>query len=146
MTTVSPAGRVWTIRIPFTGVWLTSNKASSYRYGARDWRNNTHVACMAAKLPKGMLAVRLHGVCWWVGRVAPVIDNGNLRPTFKAIEDGLSLMRVSTRKGKPHTRGGYGLIPDDSDKHLRGTTWEYHRSPNRQSWVDLTITEVVDGQ
>lgn len=134
--------RSWIVEIPFAGKWLTANKTSSYRWGARDWRDNTKVACINAKLPKGVEAVRIHGVCWYVGRVAPVRDNGNLRPTFKAIEDGLSPTVVSSRNGRPHTRGGYGLIPDDSDKHLRGTTWELRKSTNGRSWVDLFITEV----
>lgn len=136
------APRTWTIRIPYTGRWLTANRTSSYRYGRNDWRNNTLIACKAARLPTDLHRIRLHVVAHWTGRNPPVRDRDNLRPTVKAIVDGLTPLRISTRAGKPHTRGGYGLIPDDSDKHIVATTIDLARSTS-QPYVALTILEVL---
>lgn len=136
-------GWTWCIEIPFAGQWLTANRASRYRYGARDWRHSTMVACQKARLPKGITPVRLHAICWYASPRAPVRDNQNLAPTLKAIVDGLTPTVISTRAGKPHTRGGYGLIPDDSDRHVLSTTWEI--VPGTRPRVDLFVTEVADG-
>lgn len=136
--------RRWTIRIPHTGQWLTSNRTSSYRYGARDWRNNTNVACRAAKLPTDLHRVSIHAVAIWTGRNPPVRDRNNLRPTLKAIVDGLTPMRVSYRKGIPHTRGGYGLIPDDSDQYVVTEIIDLAPAqPGQPPHVALTIVEVL---
>jgi hypothetical protein len=134
--------RTWTIRITAPGRWLTSNNGA-YRWGARSWRHATMVSCQGAHLPKGITPVTIHAVCWYVGRSAPVRDNKNLDPTLKAIVDGLT-PTVVFRGARPHTRGGYGLIPDDSDRHVRATTWELRKAQAGQPWVDLTITEVPD--
>lgn len=77
-------GYTWKVEIPFAGKWLTANRSSAYRYAARTWRNTVHQACIAAKLPKGITPVRLHFVCWYETRVAPVRDRLNLSPTIKA--------------------------------------------------------------
>lgn len=132
--------RTWTIQVAFSQFWLTSNKTSLYRHHARPWREAAHVACIAARLPKGITPVTIHAVCWYVGR-PPVRETPNLDPTIKAIVDGLTPKVISHRGGKPHARGGYGLIPDDSDRHVLARTFEMRRS-DTVPWVDLTITEV----
>lgn len=133
----------WLVRIPYAGQWLTANKPASYRYGAKEWRDSANVACRAAKLPRGITPVTLHLVCWYETKRAPVRDKTNLFPTVKAIVDGLTPTVVSSRQGRPHTRGGYGLIPDDSDRHVYDTTWIL--MPGARPGVDLYITEVSGG-
>lgn len=128
---------VW---IPFAGEWLTANRSSRYRHGASDWRHATMLACRAAKLPLGITPVSLHLVFRYVGRRPPVRDRMNLYPTVKAIVDGLTPLRHSTRAGKPHTRGGYGLIPDDSDRHVAEIKWSLGPTSTGQPGVDLCVT------
>jgi hypothetical protein len=136
-------GRVWHVRVPYAGQWLTSNRTTSYRWGRKGWRDSVTQACRAAKLPTGITTmVDIHVVAHYVGR-PPVRDRKNLDPTIKALVDGLVPTKVVMREGKRHTRGGYGLLVDDSDKHVRETTWELRRSTTGQPWVHLTITEVV---
>jgi hypothetical protein len=129
------------VEVPFAGEWLTSNKAGRYRHGSTPWRHTAHMACRAAKLPTGLTPVILHLVAYYVGR-APVRDNANLYPTIKAIVDGLTPLKVSSRHGQRHTRGGYGLIPDDSDKHIRDLSWRLERSTTERPYVVLTVLHV----
>lgn len=46
------------------------------------------------------------------------------------------------KDGRRHTRGGYGFLPDDSDKHVLDTSWEV--LPGVKPGVDLYITVVTD--
>lgn len=132
--------RSWLVEIPYAGKWLTANRSSHYRYASTDWRHSAMVACINAKLPKGITPVRLHLVCWYSTSHAPVRDRLNLSPTIKAIVDGLTPTVTRHRNGRPHVRGGYGLLPDDSDKHVLATTWELVKGVRPR--VDLYITEV----
>jgi len=133
--------RTW--RIDVAGCeWLTANRNSRYRYGAREWRDAVIVACTKARLPKGVGPVTISAIAFYADR-PPVRDRLNLAPTIKAIVDGLTEPKVSTRAGIPHTRGGYGLIPDDSDRWVHDTDWALQRSADGRPWVQLTITEVA---
>lgn len=139
------------VEVPFAGEWLTSNRTGRYRHGATPWRNSTMLACRAAKLPTGLTPVTIRVTAYYVGR-SPVRENQNLYPTIKAIVDGLTPLKVSHRLGKPHTRGGYGLIPDDSDTHVRDLWWRLERSATGRPYVVLsvlhvpaTVDEPVDG-
>ncbi len=143
----SRPGRTWTILIPFAGQWLTSNPGStSNRHGRaraiRDWRESTAWACRAAKLPTGITPVALHLALHYIDR-PPVRDRDNIQPTVKAIIDGLTPPREFSRGGKKYRTVGYGLIPDDSDRHVTAITRDLVRSLAGRPWVDLTITEVV---
>lgn len=143
------AGRTWHIHIPFAGKWLTANpRSTTDRYGRskliRDWRWHTAIACREARLPKGITPVTIHADVWYVG-ARPVRDRLNLAPTIKACVDGLSPEKEWTRGGKAHRSPGYGVIPDDSDRHVLSTTWELRKSPTSQPWIDLIITEVSHG-
>jgi len=130
---------VYRVKVPYAGEWLTSNKTSRYQHGSKGWRDATAVACRAAKLPQGLTPVTIHALAYYTGR-APVRDLANLYPTIKACVDGCTPLRISTRNGKRHTRGGYGLIPDDSDRHVIGLpTWELRRS-DTQPYLLLEIT------
>lgn len=146
--TIGIQGRTWTIRIPFAGEWLTSNpRSTGNRYGRsraiKDWRNATSAVCHAEKLPTGLQRVRLDFEVHFTGR-APARDRLNLAPTIKAAVDGLTPLKVVTRKdGVRYTMGGYGLIPDDSDRHVASTDWI--QVPASVPCLMLTITEVLDG-
>lgn len=131
--------RSWTIRVPFAGEWLTANRSSRYRWHAPAWREAVMVACRQAKLPTGVTPVTIHAVCHYAGR-PPVRDAENLAPTMKAMVDGLTPTRLFIRLGRPHQRGGYGLIPDDSDRHVLRRTWDLAPTTG-QPHVLLTITE-----
>lgn len=140
--TIAPRpGRTWCIEIPFAGEWLTANRGSRYRHGSNEWRALANIACAHARLPRGITPVRLHLVCWYHTARAPVRDRLNLAPTIKAIVDGLTPKVVSSRNGRPHTRGGYGLLPDDSDRHVLETTWTVVLGTRPR--VDLFIAEVL---
>ena len=143
------AARSWTIRIPFAGEWLTANpRGTSDRYGRsrliRRWRESAATACLAARLPKGITPVRLHVVMHYIGR-PPVRDRDNIVPTVKALVDGLTPPREFQRNGKWYRTAGYGLIPDDSDRHVLAITRELVPTMFSQPWVDLIITEALDG-
>jgi hypothetical protein len=137
--------RTWTIMVPFAGKWMTANDRTRPIAAAgiiRDWRQAVFYACTEAKLPKGLVTpVRIHLACWHVGR-APVRDRANLAPTVKAIVDALTPARGFVYRGQQRRTIGYGLIPDDSDKHVVDTTWVL--VPGIRPRVDLTITEVLD--
>lgn len=137
----------WHVRVPFCGTWLTANpKSTADRYGRaetiRNWRWATAISCRSAKLPQGITPVTIHADVFWVGN-RPVRDKLNLAPTIKAIVDGLCPEREWTRNGRAHRSPGYGLLPDDSDKHVHATTWNLKQSPTGQPFVELVITEVA---
>lgn len=134
-------GRTWTITIPAT-VWLTANIERNWHQRAqivRQWRDATVWACKAGKLPTGITPVRLSALVFYVGR-APVRDRLNLAPTLKACVDALCPPKTFKRKGVTYVSPGYGLLPDDSDRHVLSTTWEL--TPGVQARVELTITAV----
>ena len=141
-------GRTWTIRVPACE-WLTDNdrrRPIAVAGIVRDWRQAVVAACQQAQLPLNVSPVTIHAVLWWVGRRAPVNDSANLARTVKAIVDGLVPARDWVRGAKRGRTVGYGLIPDDSDRHVKATMWELRKSPLQwTAWVDLTVTEVPDG-
>jgi hypothetical protein len=125
--------KVYRLRVlaPADG-WLTSNprRAGAWRARSavvREWRSNAAAACMAAGLPKGITPVTIEVVAWYRGR-APVNDRLNLAPTIKAAVDGLGPERIITRNGKRFHAAGYGLLTDDSDRHVRDTTWTMRKA------------------
>ena len=136
-----------TLTVAFAGAWLTSNPRSTVDwYGrarqVRAWRDATVIACHAARAPHGITPVRISMVARSTGR-APVRDSMNLYPTVKAIVDGLTPRRVITRGKRVYVTPGYGLLPDDDDRHVLGhPTWtlEHHGG---QPCVLVTIAPVV---
>lgn len=146
MTAPQTPARSWRVRIPFAGEWLTANpRGTGDRYGRartiRAWREASAVSCLVAKLPKGLTPVKLHLKLYYAAR-PPVRDADNIAPTVKAIVDGLGPAREFARKGKRYRSPGYGLVPDDSDRHVHAITKELLPSPTGQAFVELTITEV----
>lgn len=148
--------REWTIGIPVVQ-WLTANRELHYRRRSEvvaKLRADVVVACMRADLPKGVTPVRLSAVAQYASPRAPVRDRLNLAPTIKAIVDGLTPRTVKVRSGRSVISAGYGLLPDDSDRHVLDTTWTLQRFdpdspfnyglPGNAGLVVLTISEVAD--
>ncbi len=106
--------RSWTITVLAPCEWLTDNDRRHRMAQARlikMWREATYLAARQAKLPTGLSRVRIDVVATFFGH-SPVRDRPNLGATCKAAVDGLGRRQ----------RGavGYGLVPDDSDKHVDG--------------------------
>lgn len=118
-----------TITVP-VDAWLTANKELHYQTRSRlvhALRRAVVAACERADLPTRITPVRLDAVARYLGRTAPVRDRLNLAPTIKALVDGLTPQVVKTRAGKQIVSEGYGLLPDDSDRHVVDTTWRLER-------------------
>ena len=135
---------MYRVRVPFAGRWLTANN-QRFRYKqaayVKAWREAVVQVCRAAKLPQGITPVRITVLCYYVGR-RPVRDLENLSPTVKAIVDGLTPARSFVRKGITYPVPGYGLLPDDSDRHVLSTTKELRQAEGRQPYVLLEVEHV----
>ena len=114
---------LWTVTIPAPCRWMTSNRGNSRSVGGRlaiahltrQWRFGAYSAAGLAQLPTGLTYVRMDFEARFRGP-APVRDRMNLYPTIKAAIDGFGPGRVTART--PYAVG-WGLIPDDDDKHLQ---------------------------
>lgn len=116
------AGREWTLVVEAPCTWLTANDRRHEQAQARlvkQWRGKAYAAAMVARLPVGLDWVRIDVEARFRGR-APVRDTDNLRPTVKAVIDGLGPARDYRFRGRLHHAVGHGLIPDDNDRHLDG--------------------------
>jgi len=144
------AGREWTFVIPAPCEWITANKITGTynRYVraklTRPWRKASCDAAEREDLPTGLDCVRIDAIARYHTSHPPVRDRDNLRPTLKAVIDGLGPAKTSVRKGKTHRYPGYGLIPDDNDRHLAGSdiTLERVPGPGRDELV-LIIKEII---
>jgi crossover junction endodeoxyribonuclease RusA len=138
--------RTWTITISAPCAWLTANSRMHRMAEAKlikQWRLASCLAARWAKLPTGLGRVRIDAVAHFRGR-APVRDTDNLRPTLKAVVDGLGPQRITKRGVVP----GHGLIADDDDGHLDGPHLVIgDKLPaltyGRPGELVLTITEVT---
>jgi len=118
--------RVWQLTILAPCEWLTANKINDTwnRYArsrlTRQWRQAIVDSCRQGQLPTGehrLDLIQVEAIARFRGR-PPVRDSENLRPTLKAAIDGLTPERYLSRKESRIPVPGWGLIPDDSDKHL----------------------------
>lgn len=139
--------RTWAIRVYAPAPWLTANiERHHYKRSklVRQWREATRDACLTARLPTGITGpVTVHASVRYQGNRAPVRDRLNLAPTIKALVDALTPSRTFTRAGKTYVTAGFGLLRDDSDRHIAQTTWVMGPSGIAgAAWVDLVITEV----
>jgi hypothetical protein len=138
---------VWTLEIYAPCAWLTANVERHYQSRAtkvRKWREAVVDVCAIAQLPHGVTPVRIAAAVRYAGR-RPVRDRLNLAPTIKACVDALTPARTFTRGGKTYVTAGYGLLPDDDDRHVVDTVWDL--VPIDPFWlrgaigrVDLKIT------
>lgn len=110
--------RSWKIVIPTPGKWMTANDRGHWSKRApleAAWRSAAERAArqMRPKIPRGLDLVRVD-VLLRYGR-KPVREIENLRDTLKACVDGaVGPARVSKKGTSP----GYGIVTDDSDKHV----------------------------
>jgi hypothetical protein len=147
--------RTFTITFNAPCAWLTANIELHRRVRServKEWRGAALTACRAAKLPTGVTPVRIFLLVEYATRAAPVRDRLNLANTVKAVVDALGPSRKWKRKGVTHVTLGYGLLPDDSDKHVLDTDWAIVRmteteraahAPGYLGRVTVTITEVA---
>lgn len=124
------------------GGWLTANRPSSpwvIRRLRAEWRRAAFDAAAAAHLPVGLARVQIHAVARFWGR-APVRDRDNLRPTLKAVIDGLGPPQLSSRTSAP----GWGLIPNDDDAHLDGPYLTIGAKLSRDEWPSRLVLTIVE--
>lgn len=145
--------REWVLTINAPDSWLTANLPKSWRARsalASAWRRATYQTARAAKLPTGLTRVRIEPTARFIAGRAPVRDIPNLAPTIKAAIDGLGPADWGkTAGGTPWIAPGYGLVPDDDDRHVElGQTVVGQPLPRRAygplGQLILTITEVSD--
>lgn len=109
-----------TLPLTFTIDWLgrpqTSNaeRQAHYHKSAKiraAWNEAAHQACQIARAPKGLDRIGI--------LIQPIYDKGPLPdtdaigPTVKGIIDG-----IVTGKPRKSAPPGYGVVPDDSGKHV----------------------------
>lgn len=139
-------GDTWTIRVHQPAEWITANKTQHWAARARliaHWRHAAYYAARQTRprIPTGLELVRLDVLSRW-GR-PPVRDMPNIEPTIKAIVDGAIGPSRRTKTGS--TALGYGIVADDSDRHvIYGTkTAEVVRGLGQyDGQVVLTVTDM----
>lgn len=117
--------RVWTITIPAIIPMLNLNQRMHWAPKAeitKAWRRNAALGAHLADLPKDL--DRVHIVAHIIKPTARQYDVHNLMPTLKACVDGLV---------------DYGLIPDDTNKHLTGP--DLRQGGKGPAAIIITITE-----
>lgn len=139
---------MWVVTVPTPGWWLTANNVSPNRYAqgrrVKAWREVAYAAAKACRphLPTGLDRVRVDVLYRWAKR--PVLEVANLAPTLKAVIDGA----IGPKRGQSV---GYGVVVDDSDRHLAYGSYAFERvavSPARAALdpyageVVLTITDL----
>lgn len=114
-------------------VVLTSNQRIHWSKRARHTRVIRDMAFILARAqrPQKMAAATCEVVVKW-SNLKRTRDAHNLQPTVKAAIDGIV--------------GDYGLLPSDSDTHLKALTFtsveEVHSTPGVACYLSLTFTEV----
>lgn len=116
-------------------VLLTSNQRIHWSPKARHTkviRDMAHIMARAAR-PQKMAAATCEVVVKW-SNLKRTRDAHNLQPTVKAAIDGIV--------------GDYGLLPSDSDTHLKALTFtstdEVHSTPGVAVYLTFTFTEVPE--
>lgn len=157
MIEAAAVGRMWTLTLLAPCEWITKNKVNDQwdRYKVakltKTWRQSMVSACANGGLPHGdnrLDYIRIEAEARFRGRAA-VRDRNNLEPTLSAIQDGLTPAKVLTRKGRRIPIPGWGLIPDDSDKHVElSRIWVGEPLPitvvvSHPGFLIVTITELV---
>ncbi len=148
-------GRVWTLQFMAPCAWILANRNSAHeRYSrsslVRGWRRAMVDCCSCGDvvLPCGedrLDLIAIDATARFRGR-APVRDSDNLGPTLKAVKDALAVPR---RHGKHPPAAGYGLIPEDSDKHVAHAEIRIGEPLPRSVWeghpglLIVRITELI---
>lgn len=112
----------WEMEVRAPCPWLTANDRLDRwekAHRIRLWRSAAYLAARRDKLPTDLDHIRIEAVARFAGP-PPVRDLANLHPTVKAVVDGLGPRREARRNGTVVVSVGYGLVPDDSDRHVDG--------------------------
>jgi hypothetical protein len=121
--------RTWTITIPAVVDWLNLNQRMHWAQKAKltkVWRTQTDLRATIEGLPKDLQHV--HITAHVIKSTSRQYDVHNLMPTLKACVDGLV---------------DYGLIPDDTNKHLTGP--DLRQGGKGEPGIRITITEETSG-
>ena len=128
----------WTLTVRAPDVWINANKQLPHRAHTAlvaVWRRAAYTYARHARLPQGLTRVRIQPVARLYGP-GVARDAANLAPTIKAVVDGL---------GPPHgTAPGWGLIPDDSDRHLLLDQVVIDRGPRRPYQLGELVLTITD--
>lgn len=123
--------RTWTLQFPAPAEWLSANKRYKRRpdEAIRAWRQAAALHARAAGLPRGLPVVSVYATLHFTTNHRR--DAHNYMSVVKCCIDGLV---------------DYGLIPDDSKKHLRWTAITEgevltHRPFGPAGSIDLLIVE-----
>ena len=149
-------GRVWTLMFLAPCEWILANRNSAHNRFTRSkltrqWRKAVVDCCREGDLPHGdtrLDLIKVAAVARFAGR-APVRDSENLRPTLKACVDGLTPSRLYRREGSETRVPGWGLIPDDNDRHLAaadirlGEPLPTFVRGQHPGLITITITELI---
>jgi hypothetical protein len=137
--------REWSFELEPPAAFVTANDRRDRRGdSARPaWRARAAVEAHRLKLPKGLQRVRIDIV------IAPEHrrrDKEAYRPTCKAIVDGLGppFVRRPSGKSRGAAAPGYGLMPNDSDKHLDGEHLHVVDPAPPRGLVTVYITDLTD--
>lgn len=120
----------WTITVPAIVPFLNLNQRMHWAQKAKitkAWRARAGLHATLANLPKDLQ--RVHIVAHVTKPTNRQYDVHNLMPTLKACVDGLV---------------DYGLIPDDTNKHLTGP--DLRQGGKGVAGVTITITELQEEQ
>jgi hypothetical protein len=120
--TAATEARTWVLRFPAPAKMFTENTTEHWRVtsaAVREWRAASFTYAQQAKLPKGLVRVRIDVALHFTD--ARDRDALNLHKyVVKPIVDGLSKARTVKTKTGVRVEPGFGLIADDSPRHLDG--------------------------
>lgn len=114
--------RTWTLTINAPARMYSVNTAEHWhKTGAakKAWRESAFVHARQAKLPKALDRVRIDITLHFTTNAQR--DTANYHPMVgKPLVDGISTGRLVKTKSGVRSEPGYGLIPDDTPRHLDG--------------------------
>ena len=143
--------REWTLQIKAPARMLSANGNKPWRETAnakREWRAATYVLAKSARLPRGLDRVRVDVELWF--NVQRERDEPNYHPyVAKPIVDALAAERKVRDRRQPtgwRIEPGYGLIPNDTKRHLDGPHIHIgHQSvPRREYPHGLAVVTITD--
>lgn len=146
MTAVDFQPRIWTVNIQPPCEFISANHRRNRHANAvkvAAWRTAAWAAAKQAKLPTGLQRVRIDIAIQPPNR--NLRDPDNLRPTCKAIVDGLGppFVRMPSGRSKGAAAPGYGLMPDDNPKYVDGPYPEVIDPAPPRGAVAVTIVDLA---
>lgn len=139
--------RTWTLTISAPTRMYSVNANVHWRRLAearKAWRETTFVLAQQARLPKRLDKVRIDITLHFTDRRPR--DTANFHPTVgKPITDAFGAQRVVNGKSGVRVEVGYGLIPDDTPRHLDGPHLLIGEPASRTTYpLGLAVVTVTD--